>query len=128
MESETQPTNNPPEDCTIESSSGNIFEDLQEPDAEELFLRSKLMMQVTEIIKSTGLKQKEIARILQTDQSKISELMNGKLSRFSLEKLLEFVVLLGFNVEIRFKRSRRRTGKGHVEVVPIKSSRKAASG
>jgi hypothetical protein len=57
------------------------------------------------------LTQAEATNVLEVDQPKVSALKRGKLSGFSLDRLVRFVVLLGSDVEIVVKdqpRSRRR--------------------
>ena len=80
--------------------SGNVFKDIGIPDPEAALVRSKIMSQVTEIIKERGLTQKEAGKILGLKQGRISELMNGKLSLFSLEHLYKLLNTLERDVEI----------------------------
>lgn len=110
----------------IEEGSGNIFEDLGLPDADELMLRAQFMLQVIETIKGLRLKQRETAQLLGIDQSKVSQLMNLKLSRFSLETLIEFMTQLGYSVEIRIKKP--RGNKADAKLFPYKPSHQKAAG
>jgi predicted XRE-type DNA-binding protein len=81
-------------------SSGNIWADIGDPDAEEKFARCKLMYRVTTIIQERCLTQSEAAKILGTNQPTVSDLVRGKLSKFSLERLIGFLTALGQDVEI----------------------------
>jgi predicted XRE-type DNA-binding protein len=81
-------------------SSGNIWADIGDPDAEEKFARCKLMSRVCDIVRGRGLTQAETAKILGTNQPTVSDLMRGKLSKFSLERLIGFLNALGQDVEI----------------------------
>jgi predicted XRE-type DNA-binding protein len=81
-------------------SSGNIFADLGLPDAEELMARAKLMLRVTVLIEERGLTQSQAAKVLGTNQPTVSDLMRGKFNKFSLERLIGFMMALGHNVEI----------------------------
>ena len=56
------------EKITFEKSSGNVFEDLGLPDAEELFLRATLGFKVFQIIENRKLTQAEAAKILGVKQ------------------------------------------------------------
>jgi predicted XRE-type DNA-binding protein len=49
------------------------------------------------------LTQSQAAKILGVDQPKISALKQGKLSGFSIERLLRFLLLLGRDIEIAVK-------------------------
>jgi predicted XRE-type DNA-binding protein len=48
----------------FEESSGNVFADLGLEDADELFTRGKIGIQVIRILKQRNLKQREISQIL----------------------------------------------------------------
>jgi predicted XRE-type DNA-binding protein len=48
----------------FEEGSGNVFADLGLDDADELFARAKLGFHVYELLKSRGLKQREMAALL----------------------------------------------------------------
>ena len=84
----------------FELSSGNIRADLGRPDAEEAFARAQLMSRLTDLIRERRLTQAQAARILGTNQPTVSDLMRGKMSRFSLERLIAFLNALGQDVEI----------------------------
>src|SRR5687767_9631701 len=81
-------------------SSGNIFADLGLPDAEEMLARSKLMLRVTGLIEERRLTQAQASTILGTNQPTVSDLMRGKINKFSLSRLIGFLNALGQNVEI----------------------------
>ena len=79
------------EEPIFEESSGNVFADLGLEDADELFTRGKIGIQVIKILKQRNLKQHEISQILGIPQPEVSHLINGEFQRFSEEKLLIFL-------------------------------------
>ena len=87
----------------IYESSGNVFEDLGLPHPERVLARSQIMIRIKEIIKDKGITQKQTAELLGIPQSKVSCLMNGKLSQFSLDHLFELLNALDRDVEIIIK-------------------------
>ncbi|MBF0382189.1 MAG: XRE family transcriptional regulator [Magnetococcales bacterium] len=99
-----------------EQSSGNIFADLGLPDSDELFTKTKLALQISQIIKHRKLKQKEAAGILGIDQPKVSAILGGKLTGFTLERLFKFLNLLGQDVEIVVKNKPTSHSIGHTFV------------
>ena len=102
----------------ITPSSGNVFADIGLPQAEDLLVKARLAASISEIIKKRGLSQAEAAKILGTEQPKISAIMNGKLSGFSLERLIQFLNILGNDVRIIVKpKPSRRKAAAHLEVV-----------
>lgn len=93
-----------------EESSGNVFADLELDQPEELLARSKLLHQVSMLIKNSKLSQKDVAKKLGISQPKVSMLITGRLSEFSTDSLLHYLSILGCEVEIRVKKPRSRVG------------------
>lgn len=87
----------------ILESSGNVFADLELPDAEDRCLKAKIASQISQIIESRNLNQKEAAELLGVDQPKISALLRGKLRGFSIERLFHFLGDLDMQVDIIIK-------------------------
>ncbi len=87
----------------ITRGSGNVFKDIGVSDPERTLIRAQIMSCITEIIKERGLNQTQAGTILKLAQSKVSNLMNGKLSVFSLEHLLRLLNVLKQDVEIIIK-------------------------
>lgn len=83
--------------------SGNVYKDLGFDDFQERSAKAKLAMRIEDIITKRKLKQNKAAKILGINQPKISALINGRLSGFSMERLIHFLNLLDQNVEIVIK-------------------------
>ena len=66
-------------------------------------IRYKLISIVVELIEKFGLSQVEMAKILNIDQPKISQLKSFKVSGFSMERLLLFLERMGCEVDIMIK-------------------------
>lgn len=81
-------------------SSGNVFVDLDIPNPDEALAKSKIVMKIHGIIKKKKLTQAKAAKILKISQPKISLLLRGYLTDFSLERLLRFLNDLGQDVYI----------------------------
>lgn len=71
---------------------------LEKPD--ELVAKSRLMTLVVEEVHKRGITQSAAGEILGLDQPNVLALMNEKISRFSLEKLMQYASKLGFSVSI----------------------------
>ncbi|MCR4342243.1 MAG: helix-turn-helix domain-containing protein [Gemmatimonadaceae bacterium] len=91
---------------------GNAYEDLGFTDAEERFAKLKLAAQINEIIKENGWTQKAAALKLGTQQPEISNLIRGRLRSITYDRLVDWLITLGYSVEIKVKRSKNP----HVEV------------
>lgn len=74
----------------VEIGSGNIFANLGLDDAEELYTRTALGIQVMKSIREKGLSQKEAGKLLGLKQSEVSAIMRAKFIRFSQERLIGF--------------------------------------
>ncbi len=87
----------------IHRGSDNIFADIGVTHPERVQARAQIMFLIAEIIRKRGLTQKGAANILGIPQSKVSCLMNGKLSNFSMDHLFELLNALDNDVEIIVK-------------------------
>ncbi|MBI1738259.1 MAG: XRE family transcriptional regulator [Acidobacteria bacterium] len=97
-------------------SSGNVFADLGFPNAEEMLAKAELAHKITAIIQRRGLTQARAAALLGVDQPKVSALKRGRLSGFSLERLVRFLILLGRDVQI-VVRQRRLVRRGRARLL-----------
>jgi predicted XRE-type DNA-binding protein len=84
----------------VETSSGNVFLDLGLPDAEQLKIKSGLVIEITRAVRRLGLTQKEAGRRIGISQAKVSGLMRGDFSNLSERKLMECLNRLGYDIEI----------------------------
>jgi len=87
----------------IHRGSDNVFADIGVAYPERVQARAQIMFLVSGIIKKRGLTQKQAAAILGIPQSKVSCLINGKLSNFSMDHLFELLNALDSDVEIIIK-------------------------
>jgi len=87
-------------DTNITRGTANVFADLGLPDPAERQTKTRLALAINRIIKDQGLKQVDAARLLGVPQPKVSALVNYRLDGFSVEKLMDFAVALGRDVEI----------------------------
>jgi predicted XRE-type DNA-binding protein len=94
---------NVPRRIKIEEGSGNVFADIGIPNPEESLAKADVAREIIRIISERKLTQVEAAELLGIGQPRVSELKRGRLSVFSLEKLIEFAKALGNEVEILVK-------------------------
>ena len=72
---------------------------------------------IGEVIGQRGLTQVATAELLGIDQPKVSRMLRGYLTNFSVERLMHFLTLLGQDVEIIVKPAVRSPRQGHLRVV-----------
>ena len=98
----------------FDEGSGNVFADLGLKDADQLLARAQIGYHVFKILQDGKLKQREIAAILGIAQPDVSHLMNGHFSRFTTDKLLDFLKRLNRKVTIEV--SRHHKGEPYQQV------------
>jgi predicted XRE-type DNA-binding protein len=103
--------------------SENIFADICIPNPEEAMAKAKIALKIHDTIKKKKLTQAKAAKLLKISQPKISLLLRGYLTDFSLERLLRFLNDLGQNVYISISpASRGEHGSTWVGDSPSKAS------
>lgn len=93
----------------IQASSGNVFADLgfSAEEAQNLKVRSDLMIELTKLIDARGLTQAAAAKLLGVTQPRISDLVRGKINRFSVDSLIEMLGHAGATVSFVVTTGRR---------------------
>ena len=86
------------EKIEVEESSGNVFADLGLPNPEERLLKAELSIVIRQLIEARQLTQKDAAILLGTEQLRISDVIQGWVSGFSVERLLFYVTSLDCDV------------------------------
>jgi len=81
----------------------SAFHELDLADADALVVKSRLMRFLAGEIRKRWLTQKAVGELLGLDQSNVSALVNEKISRFSIEKLMTLAGRLGFAVTIHIE-------------------------
>lgn len=95
------------EKIKITRGSGNVFLDLgfSKAEAENLRLRSELMMRIDDFYLRSGMTQSAAAKALGLTQPRLIALLKGRLSQFSLDALVNIASLAGMNVRLVVKKA-----------------------
>lgn len=101
----------------IEQSSGNVYEDLNSADVQEMIVKARLAAKISEIIKHRHLTQQQAADILGVSQPKLSGLLRGQFRGVSEAKMLECLNKLGRDVQIVIRKAPRSHPSGRTSVV-----------
>jgi predicted XRE-type DNA-binding protein len=104
------------DDNSVTPSSGNVFADLGFDNPEEMLLKAELVRQISKAIKERGLNQYQAAEVLGIDQPKVSALVRGRFSGYSLERLFKYLNALGRDLEIVVKLSPNSDLKPSIKV------------
>jgi predicted XRE-type DNA-binding protein len=79
----------------VSENSGNVFADLGFDQPEEELTKAQLASHIRQVIKRRRLTQVAAATLMGIDQPKVSALLNGRLAKFSSERLMRLLTALG---------------------------------
>jgi predicted XRE-type DNA-binding protein len=90
-----------------ERGSGNVFLALGfgKAEAENLKLRSELMMRIAAYCKASGRTQAELAKVLGLTQPRLNALLKGRIDQFSLDALVNVASSAGMSVRLVVKKA-----------------------
>lgn len=93
----------------IRRGSDNIFRDLgfDGVEAAHLQLRSDLMIQLRRRLTALGATQEQAARLMGVSQPRVSDLMRGKIDRFSVDTLVKLLGKTGADVRVTVRNKSR---------------------
>jgi predicted XRE-type DNA-binding protein len=103
-------------DDTVSDSSGNVFADLGLDMSEDDMLKVVVARAISNVVQNGRYTQAKAAGIMRIDQPKVSKLLRGRLDEFSVEWLMDRLLLLGYDIEFRARKSRSRE-RGQIRFV-----------
>lgn len=86
----------------------SVFHDLgfSEQESNSLTLKADMLSKILEVVEKQKIKPRDLEKILDVPQPRISELLNGKISTVSIEKLISYLEKLGVVTSVSFKAKR----------------------
>jgi len=78
----------------------NVWDALEPRQSANMTLRAELMMQISEFVKQSDLTQTEAAKRLNTTQPRLSDVMQGKIDKCSVDRLINMLDSAGFTVNL----------------------------
>lgn len=88
------------ETMAFQAGSGNVFADLGLPDSDELMFKADLAARLTDALRASGLAQRPVAARLGWTQPEVSAFLNGRISGFSVERMMRALTKMGKRVEV----------------------------
>ena len=87
---------------SVNDRAGNVWDLLSETpgEAENLRLRAKLMSRINDRLEEFGWSQKTAAENLDLTQPRVSDLVTGKISKFSLDALVNIGIKVGVHLRV----------------------------
>jgi len=102
----------------IEAGSGNIFADLGLPDAEEMLLKSTIVIELKRLIKQRKLTQTAAAKLVGVSQADLSKILRGHFRGYSEARLMRMLTAFDQDVEITTRPHRRAGEAGRIIFTP----------
>ena len=94
----------------VEIGSGNIFADLGLPDAEDMLLKSTIVIELRRLIEERGLSQTAAAKLIGINQADLSKILRGRFRGYSEARLMRMLTAFSQDVEIT-TRPHRKAGE-----------------
>lgn len=107
-------TNAKGEEMTYTVSSGNVFADLGVDAPEEHLVKAQLVGRIADAIAARGVTQMRAAEVLGVPQPKVSALLRGDVTGFSLERLFRLLIALDNDIAIIVEPKSREHGQVRV--------------
>ena len=88
-------------------SRGNVIDDLgfSPEEAAAIKLKASLHAEILRVVAKRKLRSRDLEKILDQPQPRISELLNGKISKMSAEKLAGYLSRLGIEIKISARKA-----------------------
>ena len=98
---------------------GSVLDDLGFSPAEalELKVKAEIYRELLLAVRERGLGQQELGKLLGIHQPDVSNLLNGKVSKFSVGKLIKFAGRLDLGAKVTLTRPAPQTRKDPVRVL-----------
>lgn len=103
-------------DDLVEVGSGNVFADLGFENAEEENAKAKIVRKIQKVIDQRGLTQEQAGAIMGLPQSKVSTLLRGQWTSYTVDRLTRYLNKLGITIIYTFQEE-PEWHEGHLEVV-----------
>ena len=94
----------------VHRGSGNVFADLGLPDADKLKIKTGLVIEIRKAMRRLDLTQQEAAKRMGITQPKVSDMMRGDFSNLSERKLMDCLVRMGYDIEIKVRPAKANIG------------------
>jgi predicted XRE-type DNA-binding protein len=93
-------------ELTAIAGSDNVFRDLGFPEAEaqNLLLRTDLVIHIRKVLDKLGVTQAEAAKRAGITQPRMNDLVKGRTQKFTLDALVKVVSSFGYSVQLKLKK------------------------
>ena len=85
----------------MEQSSGNPFEDMQVPHADNMKVRAELVIEIRRIMEAEGWNQTEAAGRFGVSRTRLNDALRGRLEKVSIDRLVMMLAAVGRHVRVQ---------------------------
>lgn len=104
-------------EIVVIASSGNVYADTGHSNPEEAMAKAELAILISDTIKRKKLTQRKAAELMGIDQPKVSAIIRGQLSGFTIDRLFRFLMALGMDIIIEAKPHTSRITPAYIQVI-----------
>lgn len=83
-----------------ERSSGNLFEDMGAPDAENMKVRAELIVEIRRLMDENGWTQTEAAKEFGISRTRLNDILRGRLEKVTIDRLVTMLAAAGHHVHV----------------------------
>ena len=90
----------------VTAGSDNVFRDLgfAEAEAQNMLLRTDLVIHIRKVIEKIGITQAEAAKRAGITQPRMNDLVKGRTEKFTLYALVKVACSFGYSVQLKLKK------------------------
>lgn len=81
-------------------SSGNLFEDMGVPDAENMKVRAELIVEIRSLMEENGWTQTEAAKRFDISRTRLNDILRGRLEKATIDRLVTMLAAVGRHVRV----------------------------
>jgi predicted XRE-type DNA-binding protein len=101
----------------VVDSSGSVFADLGLSHDQEDVLKVQIALAITNTLRKRGLTQAEAAKIIGTDQAKVSAILRGRLKGLTADRLMRYLLRLGRDIDVHISKKYADNRPGRIRVI-----------
>ena len=83
-----------------ERSSGNVFKDMDAPDAENMKVRAELIVEIRRLMQENGWTQTEAAKQFGISRTRLNDILRGRLEKVTIDRLVTMLAATGRHVRV----------------------------
>ena len=81
-------------------SSGNLFEDMDVPNADNMKVRAELIIEIKRIMEKEGWNQTEAAKHFGVTRTRLNDALRGRLEKMTIDRLVMMLAAVGHHVHV----------------------------